>query len=92
LHKVLISGKTSSFEELQCMTPLILFLFFVKILMSCLYVNALYKISGIVKGTDNLSSNIYKNEASGAFTKYERSYSVLIERLKHITDIPSARL
>lgn len=47
---------------------------------------------GIVKGTDNLSINIYKNEASGDLTKYERSYSVLMDKLKHITEIPSAKL
>jgi hypothetical protein len=92
LHSILISGKISSFEELQFMIPFILPLFFVNMLLSYLYVNALYKISGIVKGTDSLSINIYRNVASGDLTKYERSYSVLIDKLKHITEMPSAKL
>ena len=92
LHSILISGKISSFEELQFMIPFIQPLFFVNMLLSYLYVNALYKISGIVKGTDSLSINIYRNVASGDLTKYERSYSVLIDKLKHITEMPSAKL
>lgn len=92
LHNILISGNTSSFEELQFMIPLIFPLFLVKMFVSYLYVNALYKISGIVKGTDSLSINICRNVASGDLTKYERSYSELIDKLKHITDIPSAKL
>jgi hypothetical protein len=49
-------------------------------------------MKGIVKGTDSLSNNISRNVASGDLTKYERSYSVLIDKLKHITEIPSHKL